>query len=100
MGKRKRNNYKAGAGADGINFNKKHQNMSNNSFKNALPLDYDQDDDGGASKASGLFSGIVKAPIDPNSNQRGAFPGLDDDEDDVDFVGPPVDGLQYLRMVR
>ncbi|KAI5797288.1 hypothetical protein FPQ18DRAFT_400766 [Pyronema domesticum] len=35
--------------------------------------------------------------IDPVTGQRGAFPGLDGDED---FFGPPMDGMDYLRMVR
>lgn len=36
---------------------------------------------------------------DPTYGQKGAFPGLDDDEDEL-FYGPPSDGLEYLRMVR
>ena len=39
----------------------------------------------------------------PRSNpiygQKGAFPGLDDIDDEL-FYGPPSDGREYLRMVR
>ena len=36
---------------------------------------------------------------DPTYGQKGAFPGLDDNEHEL-FYGPPSDGLEYLRMVR
>jgi hypothetical protein len=36
---------------------------------------------------------------DPIYGQKGAFPGLEDDDDEL-FYGPPSDGLEYLRMVR
>jgi hypothetical protein len=36
---------------------------------------------------------------DPIYGQKGAFPGLDDHDDEL-FYGPPSDGLEYLRMVR
>jgi hypothetical protein len=36
---------------------------------------------------------------DPIYGQKGAFPGLDDNDDEL-FYGPPSDGLEYLRMVR
>lgn len=36
--------------------------------------------------------------IDPSTGQRGAFPGLENYDDD--FFGPPMDGIDYLRMVR
>lgn len=38
--------------------------------------------------------------VDPKYGQRGAFPGLDDGDDDGLFYGPANDGLEYLRMVR
>ena len=39
--------------------------------------------------------------LDPTYGQRGAFPGLDDSNDDDGlFYGPASDGLEYLRMVR
>ena len=39
--------------------------------------------------------------LDPTYGQRGAFPGLDDRNDnDGLFYGPASDGLEYLRMVR
>lgn len=39
--------------------------------------------------------------LDPTYGQRGAFPGLDDcNNDDGLFYGPASDGLEYLRMVR
>lgn len=39
--------------------------------------------------------------IDPTYGQRGAFPGLDDSNNDEElFYGPASDGLEYLRMVR
>lgn len=37
--------------------------------------------------------------VDPTYGQRGAFPGLDDDGDEL-FYGPANDGLEYLKMVR
>jgi hypothetical protein len=37
--------------------------------------------------------------VDSSSGQRGAFPGLDDNDDEL-IYGEPEDGLQYLRMVR
>ena len=36
--------------------------------------------------------------IDASTGQRGAFPGLENYADD--FFGPPMDGIDYLRMVR
>ena len=39
--------------------------------------------------------------IDPTYGQRGAFPGLEDTDDDNGlFYGPATDGLEYIRMVR
>lgn len=38
--------------------------------------------------------------VDPTYGQRGAFPGLDADNEDELFYGPAGDGLEYLRMVR
>ena len=39
--------------------------------------------------------------IDPTYGQRGAFPGLENtDDDDGLFYGPATDGLEYIRMVR
>ena len=32
--------------------------------------------------------------------QKGAFPGLGDDDGDELFYGPADDGIEYLRMVR
>jgi hypothetical protein len=51
----------------------------------------DHDDDGPKFDAP-------RGYIDPNTGQRGAFPGLEGF--DEDFYGPPQDGLDYLRMVR
>ena len=54
------------------------------------------DDDGGDESSS-------KAPqprVDPTYGQRGAFPGIEGDEEDTLFYGPASDGLEYLRMVR
>lgn len=36
---------------------------------------------------------------DPTYGQKGAFPGLEHENDEL-FYGPPSDGLEYLRMVR
>ena len=39
--------------------------------------------------------------LDPTYGQRGAFPSLDDtNNDDGLFYGPAGDGIEYLRMVR
>jgi hypothetical protein len=60
--------------------------------------DYNSDDDGNTSKKYN-----ASARLDPETGQRGAFPGLDPDdgaEDEQLFYGPADDGLQYLRMVR
>ena len=39
--------------------------------------------------------------IDPTYGQRGAFPGLENtNDDDGLFYGPASDGLEYIRMVR
>ena len=39
--------------------------------------------------------------VDPTYGQRGAFPGLEDNDDEDElFYGPASDGLEYLRMVR
>lgn len=37
--------------------------------------------------------------VDSSSGQQSAFPGLDDDNNEL-IYGDPEDGLQYLRMVR
>lgn len=37
--------------------------------------------------------------VDFSSGQQSAFPGVDDDNDEL-IYGEPEDGLQYLRMVR
>ncbi|KAI9819127.1 MAG: hypothetical protein M1827_007283 [Pycnora praestabilis] len=42
----------------------------------------------------------ARPTIDPNSGQRGAFPGLDEGTDADLFYGPASDGMEYLRMVR
>lgn len=38
--------------------------------------------------------------VDPTYGQRGAFPGLEERNEDSLFYGPANDGLEYLRMVR
>ncbi|KAF3907872.1 hypothetical protein ABW20_dc0109902 [Dactylellina cionopaga] len=52
------------------------------------------------SSRSSVFGGGSKGYVDPSTNQRGAFPELQDIDDDEDLSGPAVDGLSYLRMVR
>ena len=43
----------------------------------------------------------VQPRVDPTYGQRGAFPGLDNvDDEEAIFYGPASDGLEYLRMVR
>jgi regulator of vacuolar morphogenesis len=37
--------------------------------------------------------------MDISSGQQSAFPGLDDENNEL-IYGDPEDGLQYLRMVR
>lgn len=43
--------------------------------------------------------GHEKSRVDASTGQKGAFPGLDDDTDEL-FYGPASDGIEYLRMVR
>lgn len=38
--------------------------------------------------------------VNSRYGQKGAFPGLDDGDDDELFYGPANDGIEYLRMVR
>lgn len=38
--------------------------------------------------------------VDPTYGQRGAFPGLDNEDHGNLFYGPANDGFEYLRMVR
>lgn len=40
-----------------------------------------------------------KPRADPTTGLKSAFPGLEDDDDQL-FYGPASDGLEYLRMVR
>lgn len=54
--------------------------------------------DGGENESQSLLT--VQARVDPTYGQRGVFPGLEDDDNDELFYGPPSDGLEYLRMVR
>ncbi|KAI5779063.1 hypothetical protein EDC01DRAFT_755886 [Geopyxis carbonaria] len=49
--------------------------------------------------AAGLgFAGNPHGYLDQTTGQRGAFPGLDNSNED--FYGPCNDGIDYLRMVR
>lgn len=67
-----------------------------------------QEDDDDSNPNSSTLG--VEPRLDPTYGQRGAFPGLDDDdgngdrwgakEEDTLFYGPASDGLEYLRMVR
>lgn len=57
-------------------------------------------DDGAQSLSLQQNSNGEQPRVDPQYGQRGAFPGLDDGEDDEPFYGPPNDGMDYLRMVR
>ena len=44
---------------------------------------------------------VVQAQVDPTYGQRGAFPGVDDQDNGSElFYGPASDGLEYIRMVR
>ena len=53
------------------------------------------------SKGSNDLPTSSQPQIDPTYGQRGAFPGLDGNNDDETlFHGPASDGLEYLRMVR
>ncbi|KAL8838286.1 MAG: hypothetical protein Q9170_002183, partial [Blastenia crenularia] len=49
--------------------------------------------------AEGTAFSSSQTQVDPTYGQRGAFPGLDAEEDAL-FYGPASDGLEYLRMVR
>lgn len=42
----------------------------------------------------------LRPRVDPTYGQRGAFPDIDDADDEALFYGPASDGLEYLRMVR
>lgn len=58
--------------------------------------------DGGMQKFTPKSKGLFNPPEvvrDAATNQIIAFPGLDDD-DGGDFIGPPKDGIEYLKMVR
>lgn len=44
--------------------------------------------------------GALQPRVDPTYGQRGAFPGLDERNEDSLFYGPASDGLEYLHMVR
>lgn len=55
---------------------------------------------GGYDAPAGAKFDAARGYIDPSTGQRGAFPGLDGFAVDEDFYGPPLDGLDYLRMVR
>ena len=37
---------------------------------------------------------------DPLYGQKSAFPGLDDDSETLNYGEEPLDGIEYLRMVR
>ena len=56
---------------------------------------FEDGDDG-----DGSSSRAPQPRVDPTYGQRGAFPGIEHDEDEALFFGPASDGLQYLRMVR
>ena len=53
----------------------------------------DDDDEENPTKAA-------QPKVDQTYGQRGAFPGLDEGDDEQLFYGPASDGLEYLRMVR
>ena len=44
-------------------------------------------------------TGREEPRFNASSGQKSAFPGLDDEDDEL-IYGDPEDGLQYLRMVR
>ena len=67
-------------------------NSSEAKRRRQLALDAD-DDEGNGTKAA-------QPKVDQTYGQRGAFPGLDEGEDEQLFYGPASDGLEYLRMVR
>ena len=75
---------------------KRRNNTGNHVNNTSVTLNHDDEK---VKQAGGLFGGLSTGKIDPNYNQRGAFPGLDEDDEDG-FVGPAFDGMQYLRMVR
>ena len=79
MGKKRKN---ATAISDGSHYNKRQR-----------PTYYEGFDDKTSSPSS------IQPRIDPTYGQRGAFPGIDDDGDEL-FYGPASDGLEYLKMVR
>lgn len=45
-------------------------------------------------------SGTLAPRVDLTYGQRGAFPGLDERNENSLFYGPANDGLEYLHMVR
>ena len=65
-----------------------------------IPYSYDNAIMEEPGRAAQTYGGKT-APIDADSGQRGAFPGLDDHlQGDGLFYGPANDGMEYLRMVR
>ncbi|KAF8538436.1 hypothetical protein BDD12DRAFT_842401 [Trichophaea hybrida] len=70
------------------------QNSGQHQAKRLRPNNYN---DGGDDSHGGKFD-ASRGYVDPSTGQRGAFPGLENC--DEDFFGPPQDGLDYLRMVR
>ncbi|KAG0138578.1 hypothetical protein HOY82DRAFT_545268 [Tuber indicum] len=89
---------------------KRGQNKGGNSQNNnGTGSSYNSNHDNGANKRPRYNSNgngnnsefdfdAGKGYIDPNTGQRGAFPGLEGDPGD--FYGPASDGMDYLRMVR
>jgi hypothetical protein len=70
------------------------QNGGQHQAKRARPNSYN---DGGDDSQGNKFD-ASRGYVDPSTGQRGAFPGLENC--DEDFFGPPQHGLDYLRMVR
>ncbi len=82
--------------------NPKRPRPSPSPFSSQFKYNLDDDD------YSSPLGGVQQPRLDPTYGQRGAFPGLDDDDDDRGnerngdglFYGPASDGFEYLRMVR
>ncbi|KAH0607416.1 uncharacterized protein H6S33_002450 [Morchella sextelata] len=80
------------------NYNNSNSNTYDQTHHHKRPRYNNNNNNNSTSETALPLDGPRHGYIDPHTGQRGAFPGLEDD--DGEFYGPANDGMDYLKMVR
>lgn len=98
-GSRPKTHHDTSGGGGPSNYNNSNNNTYDQTHHHHKRPRYNNNNNNNSTSETALpLDGARHGYIDPHTGQRGAFPGLEDD--DGEFYGPANDGMDYLKMVR